>query len=54
MDVFTREKGWQPGAEEGEEDTVPYDVTYFFTGDDALLCALNRLFGRASVFMMSV
>ena len=25
---------WNYGAEEGEEDTVPYDVTYFFTGDD--------------------
>lgn len=24
----------------------------FFTGDDALLCALDRLFDRASVFMM--
>lgn len=25
---------WNYGAEEGEEDTVPYDVTYFFTGED--------------------
>lgn len=25
---------WNYGAEEGEEDTVPYDVSYFFTGDD--------------------
>lgn len=24
----------------------------FFTGDDTLLCALDRLFDRASVFMM--
>ena len=25
---------WNYGAEEGEEDTVPYDVTYFFTGEE--------------------
>jgi DNA replication protein DnaC len=24
----------------------------FFTGDDALLCALDRVFDKASVFMM--
>lgn len=26
MDVFTREKGWQPGAEEGEEDQMAMAV----------------------------
>lgn len=25
----------------------------FFTGDDALLCALDRIFDKASVFVMS-
>ena len=30
--------------------TVNWDE--FFTGDDTLLCTLDRLFDRASVFMM--
>lgn len=30
MDVFTREKGWQPGAEEGEEDQMRWLMAVCF------------------------
>lgn len=33
-------------------NSVPSDWTDFFEGDDALLCALDRIFDKASVYMM--
>ena len=33
-------------------NVAPSSWDEFFTGDEALLCALDRVFDRASVFMM--
>ena len=33
-------------------NAVPSDRKGFFTGDDTLLCTLDRIFDKASVFMM--
>ena len=42
MDVFTREKGWQPGAEEGEEDQMAYGCLFCMTGREEQVAARIR------------
>ena len=42
MDVFTREKGWQPGAEEGEEDQMAYGCLFCMTGSEEQVAARIR------------
>lgn len=53
FDVVDRRHGREgPNAMVPTGNVSPSDWDEFFTGDDTLLCALDRLFDKASVFVM--